>query len=51
MAFLAVAKIEWLPDNGFLTPTMKIKRATLEDTYGAFADDWYGQKKPVVWES
>jgi len=50
MAFLAVAKTEWLPDNGFLTPTMKIKRATLEDVYGAHADDWYSQKKPVVWE-
>jgi len=50
LAFLAVAKTEWLPDNGFLTPTMKIKRATLEDAYGAFADDWYSQKKPVVWE-
>lgn len=51
MAFLAVAKTEWLPDNGFLTPTMKIKRATLEDVYGAYADDWYSQKKPVVWEA
>lgn len=51
MAFLAVADKEWLPDNGFLTPTMKIKRAALENTYGAMADDWYASKQPVVWES
>ncbi len=49
MSFLAVATEEWLPENGFLTPTMKIKRAKLESTYGPLADGWYKEKKPVVW--
>jgi long-chain acyl-CoA synthetase len=41
---------EWLPENGFLTPTLKIKRAKLEETYGVFNDDWYAAKKPVIWQ-
>lgn len=49
LAFLAVTKDEWMPENGFLTPTMKIKRAKLESTYGTHADKWYKSKEPVVW--
>ncbi|NOY70139.1 MAG: AMP-binding protein [Deltaproteobacteria bacterium] len=51
LAFVAVVKDEWLAENGFLTPTMKIKRATLETTYGPFADGWFKEKKPVVWQA
>ena len=51
LAFLAVARDEWLPENGFLTPTMKLKRSRLEKTYGDFADGWYAEKKPVVWQA
>ena len=50
LAFLAVARDEWLPENGFLTPTMKLKRSYLEETYGAMADGWYEEKKPIVWQ-
>ena len=28
--------------DGFLTPTMKMKRTKLEDTYGPKTDEWYG---------
>ncbi len=51
LAFLAVARDEWLPENGFLTPTMKLKRSRLEDTYGAMADGWYAEKKAIVWQA
>ena len=51
LAFLAVTSDTWMPENGFLTPTMKIKRGKLESTYGPAADKWYGSKKPVVWET
>lgn len=45
LAFLAVAQDEWLPENGFLTPTMKLKRSRLENTYNEMADSWYAEKK------
>jgi long-subunit acyl-CoA synthetase (AMP-forming) len=51
LQFIAVAKDEWLIENGFLTPTMKIKRSVLEDTYGAKLDGWYDSGDRVVWES
>jgi long-chain acyl-CoA synthetase len=51
LAFLAVARDEWLPENGFLTPTMKLKRSRLEKTYGEFAEAWYAEKKPIVWQA
>jgi long-chain acyl-CoA synthetase len=47
--FVAVVPEDWLPENGFLTPTMKIKRASIEKAYGQFNDDWYGRKTKVVW--
>lgn len=50
LQFVAVAKDEWLIDNGFLTPTMKIKRPALEQTYDAHLEDWYGAKQSVIWQ-
>mmetsp|Transcript_26670 Transcript_26670/g.61347 ORF Transcript_26670/g.61347 Transcript_26670/m.61347 type:complete len:561 (-) Transcript_26670:410-2092(-) len=47
--FIALVKDDWLPENGFLTPTQKIKRTFIEDTYGGEVDGWYEQKKKVVW--
>jgi long-chain acyl-CoA synthetase len=51
LAFLAVTRDEWLPENGFLTPTMKIKRIKLEKTYCPMAESWFAEKKPVVWQA
>ena len=51
LQFLAVVKDPWLIENGFLTPTMKMKRSQLEDTYGPKADEWYGAGRRVVWEA
>mmetsp|Transcript_23289 Transcript_23289/g.57331 ORF Transcript_23289/g.57331 Transcript_23289/m.57331 type:complete len:562 (+) Transcript_23289:174-1859(+) len=49
VAFLAIVKEDWLPENGFLTPTQKIKRAVIEDTYEGELEGWYGQEKKVIW--
>ncbi|MGB5812496.1 MAG: AMP-binding protein [Polyangiales bacterium] len=51
LQFLAVVKEPWLIENGFLTPTMKIKRSTIEDNYGPKIEDWYGAGQRVVWEA
>jgi long-subunit acyl-CoA synthetase (AMP-forming) len=51
LQFLAVVKDPWLIENGFLTPTMKMKRSKIEDTYGPKTDEWYGAGQRVVWES
>jgi long-chain acyl-CoA synthetase len=47
--FIAIVNEEWLPENGFVTPTNKIKRAKIEEEHAAFLDEWYGSKKKVIW--
>ena len=51
LGFIAIAKDPWLIENGFLTPTMKIKRRVLEEVYGPHLEDWYAAKSPVIWEA
>ena len=51
LAFIAVAKDVWSAENGFLTPTLKIKRQVLDTTYGPLAEKWYEMKQPVVWQA
>ena len=50
LQFIAVAKEEWLIENGFLTPTMKIKRTVIEDNYKPLYDQWFESKEPVIWQ-
>ncbi len=51
LQFLTVVKDAWLIENGFLTPTMKMKRGMLEDTYGPRMEEWYSVGQAVVWEA
>ena len=51
LQFLAVVKEPWAIENGFLTPTMKIKRSTIEDEYGPKSEEWYSARKRIVWEA
>jgi long-chain acyl-CoA synthetase len=50
LAFASVVRDVWLPDNGFLTPTMKIKRSEIERAYEGELDAWYAANKPVLWQ-
>eukprot|EP00571_Detonula_confervacea_P014066 CAMPEP_0172309630 /NCGR_PEP_ID=MMETSP1058-20130122/10270_1 /TAXON_ID=83371 /ORGANISM="Detonula confervacea, Strain CCMP 353" /LENGTH=565 /DNA_ID=CAMNT_0013022289 /DNA_START=94 /DNA_END=1791 /DNA_ORIENTATION=+ len=47
--FIAVVNEEWLPENGFVTPTNKIKRSKIEEEHDPFLDEWYNSKKKVIW--
>ncbi len=46
---VAVVSTVWTPENGFVTPTLKVKRARIEEAYGAHYEAWAGQRKVVVW--
>ena len=50
LAFAVVVKDQWTMENGFLTPTMKIKRNVIEERYLPFAEEWQKQGVRVVWE-
>jgi long-chain acyl-CoA synthetase len=50
LAFAAVVRDVWQSENGFLTPTLKIKRAEIERAYEASLDTWYGTDAPIVWQ-
>ena len=46
---LVVAREPWSIENGYLTPTMKLKRSRVEATLAAQVDAWYAKSSPVVW--
>ncbi len=46
---LIVVKDEWLPENGLMTPTLKIKRNELANQYQAIVQQ-HAEVKTVVWE-
>ena len=47
--FVAVVPDQWTVDNGFITPTMKIKRNVVEKHYEKQFEGWLKQRAPVVW--
>jgi long-chain acyl-CoA synthetase len=46
---LVIVSQPWTVDNGFITPTFKVKRNRIEEAYGAMFDGWAGARVPVVW--
>jgi long-subunit acyl-CoA synthetase (AMP-forming) len=48
--YIVVVKEQWTMENGFLTPTMKIKRNIIEERYLSRADHWLKQRAPVILE-
>jgi long-subunit acyl-CoA synthetase (AMP-forming) len=45
-----VVKEPWTTDNGFLTPTMKIRRNIIEQHYGPRLSSWIEADQRVVWD-
>ncbi|UYP28689.1 AMP-binding protein [Pseudomonas sp. Z8(2022)] len=46
---LVMVKEVWAVENGFLTPTLKIKRAVIEGTYGERFAEWQQRSEAVLW--
>ena len=51
LSFVTILRDEWATENGFLTPTLKLKRAAIEDEYKAHEDEWYAAKSTPLWYS
>ncbi|WP_332847154.1 AMP-binding protein [Pseudomonas lactucae] len=47
---LVVVKDSWAVENGFLTPTLKIRRNVIESTYGRYFQAWSERSEAVVWQ-
>ncbi|WP_417501468.1 AMP-binding protein [Marinobacter sp.] len=50
LAFVIIVSDEWTIENSFLTPTLKLKRNVVENTYENQVNEWYAQRKKVVWQ-
>jgi len=50
LKMIVVAREPWSMDNGFLTPTMKIKRNRIEAAVDPEVDKWFATKGPVIWQ-
>lgn len=51
LQFLVIVKDSWSIENGFLTPTMKIKRNVIEAHYEDKVDDWFSRGERIIWEA
>ena len=47
---LVVTRDAWTIENGLLTPTMKVKRAAIEERYAARVEGWYADRARVLWD-
>jgi long-chain acyl-CoA synthetase len=48
---LVAVTTPWTVENGFVTPTMKVKRNRIEEVYSAMYERWVGERKKVIWHS
>ncbi len=47
---LVAVSTAWTVENGFVTPTMKVKRNRIEEVYATHYERWVGQRKKVIWD-
>lgn len=50
LATVVVTKDIWTDENKLLTPTLKIKRGSINDKYGEKMSNWCDDKECVIWE-
>jgi len=49
LQMVVISQEAWSIENGFLTPTMKIKRDRIEAAVEEKIGDWYEADKTVIW--
>ncbi len=49
LQMIVVAQEPWTIENGFLTPTMKIKRSRIENEVSTRVETWYSSNSKVQW--
>jgi len=48
---LVVVTDPWTVDNGFITPTFKVKRNRIEEVYAPRYEGWLGARRTIVWSA
>ena len=48
---LVVVTEPWTVDNGFITPTFKVKRNRIEEAYAPRYEAWVGARRTIVWSA
>jgi len=51
VAFVVIAEEPWTVANGLMTPTLKLKRGSLEQRYLARIEAWKSEGQRVLWEA
>jgi long-chain acyl-CoA synthetase len=46
---LVVMTEAWTVENGFITPTFKVKRNRIEEVYAPRYERWLGARSAIVW--
>jgi len=49
LRMLVIVREPWSIETGCLTPTMKVRRATIEALVAPYLDGWYASDRPVLW--
>ncbi len=47
---IVIMQQPWTVENGYMTPTLKVKRNEVEKRFISRYAEWYGQRAEIIWE-